>query len=206
MYIIIAGCGKVGAALALSLCQDNHNVVVIDSDPDNLSSLGSGFNGMTIVGMPIDEDVLKNADIEQADALAAVTDDDNMNIMVSQVAKELFHVPKIITHLYDPKRENVFRQMGMTTFCSTNLAVERIGQMLFPQHAEVKMNLCGTYCAMKLMKPERAMIGKTIAEYKRQNIAAMVRGNKMLTANANARIEQSDMLLVHHNGEEDTLI
>ncbi len=99
MYIIIAGCQKVGSNLAFTLSQDNHDIVVIDSDPRNFGPLGSGFNGVTIAGMPIDEDILRSAGIEHADALAAVTNDDNMNVMVAQVAQNLFHVPKVITRL-----------------------------------------------------------------------------------------------------------
>ena len=109
MYIIIAGCRKIGSNLALLLSEENHDVVVIDSDPNNFDLLGSGFNGVTIAGMPIDEDVLRNAGIENADAMAAVTNDDNMNVMVSEIARDLFHVPAVITRLYDPEREMVFR-------------------------------------------------------------------------------------------------
>lgn len=87
MYIIIAGCRKVGSNLAIVLSQANHDVVVIDSDPENFDLLGTGFNGLTITGMPIDEDVLRSAGIEKADALAAVSNDDNMNVMIARYAE-----------------------------------------------------------------------------------------------------------------------
>jgi trk system potassium uptake protein len=130
MYIIIAGCRKVGSNLAKTLAEEGHDVVVVDSDEKNFELLGSGFNGMTLAGMPIDEDVLRNAGVERADALAAVTDDDNMNAMISQVARGLFHVPDVVTRVYDPEREKVFRALGLQTLCPTMLAVERIGAML----------------------------------------------------------------------------
>ncbi len=130
MYIIIAGCRKVGSNLARTLAEEGHDVVVVDSDEKDFELLGSGFNGMTLAGMPIDEDVLRSAGIEKADALAAVTDDDNMNVMISQVARGIFHVPNVVTRIYDPEREKVFRSMGLRTLCPTMLAVERIGAML----------------------------------------------------------------------------
>ncbi|MEA4887928.1 MAG: TrkA family potassium uptake protein [Clostridiaceae bacterium] len=130
MYIIIAGCRKVGSNLAMVLSQGNHDVVVIDSDPDNFELLGSGFNGLTITGMPIDEDVLRSAGIEKADALAAVSNDDNMNAMISQIAANLFHVPRVITRVYDPEREVVFNKIGLTTICPTTLAVDKIKEFL----------------------------------------------------------------------------
>ncbi len=130
MYIIIAGCTKVGANLALRLSQEGHDIVVIDAKSGNLESLGVGFNGMTIAGIPIDEDVLKSAGIEMADALAAVTPDDNMNIMISQIGKQLYHVPVVIARTHDPEREQVLMQMGLDTVCSTTLAVNKIIEKL----------------------------------------------------------------------------
>jgi len=135
MYMIIAGCRKVGSNLAAALAQGNHDVVVIDSDPDNFALLGSGFNGLTITGMPIDEDVLRSAGIEKADALAAVSNDDNMNAMISQIATDIFHVPRVITRVYDPEREMVFNKIGLTTICPTTLAVEKIKDFLVSSEA-----------------------------------------------------------------------
>lgn len=137
MYIIIAGCRKVGSNLAIVLSQANHDVVVIDSDPENFKLLGSGFNGLTITGMPIDEDVLRSAGIEAADALAAVSNDDNMNVMISQIATNLFHVPRVITRVYDPEREIVFNRLGLHTICPTTLAVEKIKDYLVRQESEL---------------------------------------------------------------------
>ncbi|MPM44411.1 Trk system potassium uptake protein TrkA [bioreactor metagenome] len=130
MYIIIAGCGKVGANLVKRLSEEGHNVVVIDRDEENFSKLGNGSNCMTIAGMPIDEDVLETAGIESADALAAVTADDNMNIMVAQIARQIYHVPTVIARTYDPQRQDVLTAMGLDTICPTTLAVDRFFSVL----------------------------------------------------------------------------
>ena len=130
MYIIIAGCGKIGANLVKTLSNDGHDVVVIDPNAENFAQLENGTNCLTITGMPIDEDVLKSAGIEHAEALCAVTSDDNVNIMTAQIAKQLYHVPRVITRFYDPDKEQVMRQMGLCTICPTLLAVEKIGALL----------------------------------------------------------------------------
>ena len=130
MYIIIAGCGKIGANLVKRLSNDGHDVVVIDPGEENFSQLESGTNCLTITGMPIDEDVLKSAGIERADALCAVTSDDNVNIMTAQIAKQLYRVPLVVTRCYDPDKDAVLRQMGLRTVCPTMLAVEAIGSLL----------------------------------------------------------------------------
>ncbi|MEA5049566.1 MAG: NAD-binding protein [Eubacteriales bacterium] len=130
MYIIIAGCGKIGANLVKKLSSDGHDVVVIDPNEENFAQLESGTNCLTVAGMPIDEDVLKNAGIERADALCAVTSDDNVNIMTAQIAKQLYHVPFVVTRVYDPDKDEVLRQMGLCTVCPTMLTVARIGELL----------------------------------------------------------------------------
>ncbi|HWP22282.1 MAG TPA: NAD-binding protein [Candidatus Cryosericum sp.] len=130
MYIIIAGCGKIGANLVKKLSSDGHDVVVIDPSEENLAQLESGTNCLAIAGVPIDEDVLKSAGIERADALCAVTSDDNVNIMTAQIAKQLYHVPFVVTRVYDPDKDEVLRQMGLCTVCPTMLTVARIGELL----------------------------------------------------------------------------
>ena len=130
MYIIIAGCGKIGSNLVKTLSNEGHDVVVIDPNEDNFAQLESGTNCLTITGMPIDEDVLKSAGIEHADALCAVTSDDNVNVMVAQIASQLYHVPHVVTRVYDPDKDEVLRQMGLITVCPTMLTVAAIGALL----------------------------------------------------------------------------
>lgn len=130
MYIIVAGCGKIGANLVKSLSNDGHDVVVIDPNEEAFTQLENGTNCLTVTGMPIDEDVLKSAGIEHADALLAVTSDDNVNIMTAQIAKQLYHVPHVVTRVYDPDKEEVIRQMGLCTVCPTMLTVSTISTLL----------------------------------------------------------------------------
>ena len=130
MYIIIAGCGKIGANLVKTLSNNGHDVVVIDPNEENFAQLENGTNCLTITGRPIDEDVLKSAGIEHADALCAVTSDDNVNIMTAQIATQLYHVPRVVTRCYDPDKDAVLRQMGLNTVCPTMLTVAKIGSLL----------------------------------------------------------------------------
>lgn len=194
MYIIIAGCRKVGSNLALSLSQMEHDVVVIDSDSASFDALGTGFNGMTVAGIPIDEDVLRSAGISQADCLAAVTQDDNMNMMIAQIARQLFHVPKVITRVYDPKREAVFRQMGLDTICPTSLAVERIRDFLLaedgmPVAADRDVQLAS-------VRPARRQIGKSVADFRDGKVFGLMRGDRFLLARPDLVIDARDILVV----------
>ena len=130
MYIIVAGCGKIGANLVKSLSNEGHDVVVIDPNEESFAQLENGTNCLTITGMCIDEDVLKSAGIEHADALLAVTSDDNVNVMTAQIASQLYHVPHVVTRVYDPENDEILQQMGLTTVCPTMLTVAKIGSLL----------------------------------------------------------------------------
>ncbi len=126
MHIIVVGCGRVGAQLATMLSRDGHDVVVIDREEDAFRRLGEAFNGVTLRGVGFDEATLREAGIEKADALAAVTDLDNTNMMTAEVAVELYGVPVVVTRLYNPEREETYRRLGMNYICGTTLVAERV--------------------------------------------------------------------------------
>ena len=113
------GCGRVGARIAGLLDQSGNTVTVIDTDSRAFRRLPAGFGGETVIGTGIDEDVLRRAGIEDADAFIAVTNGDNRNIMAAQVARLIFEVPEVVCRIYDPVREDTYRRLGLTTVCPT---------------------------------------------------------------------------------------
>ncbi|GAC1357153.1 MAG: hypothetical protein PVS3B1_06130 [Ktedonobacteraceae bacterium] len=121
MKIVILGCGRVGATLATQLEQAGHKIAIIDSQSEAFQRLGPKFKGETITGNGVDEEVLKRAGIETADAFAAVTNGDNRNIMASQIAREIFHIKKVVCRIYDPLRESTFKELGLETICPTKI-------------------------------------------------------------------------------------
>lgn len=122
MNVIILGCGRVGSTLARTLVKDGHQVTVIDMTGDAFRRLGTKFAGRKVVGTGMDQDVLRRAQIETADAFVSVTQGDNTNIMAAQIARNVFNVPKVLTRIYDPIRAEAYREMGFTTVCTTTLA------------------------------------------------------------------------------------
>jgi trk system potassium uptake protein TrkA len=119
MKVVVMGCGRVGARIASILDHNGHAVTVIDTDSRAFRRLPADFNGDTIIGTGIDEDVLRSAGIEQATAFIAVTNGDNRNIMAAQVARLVFEVPEVVCRIYDPVREDTYRRLGLTTVCPT---------------------------------------------------------------------------------------
>jgi trk/ktr system potassium uptake protein len=131
LHIIIAGCGRVGAHLAQFLAYEGHDVVVIDRDDSSFKRLGGTFNGITLAGVAYDEELLLEAGIRSADALAAVTNYDNTNLMTAEIAKNIFGVPKVVARLYNPDKKQTFERLGIEFVCGTNLLAERIRDRFF---------------------------------------------------------------------------
>lgn len=122
--IIVVGCGRVGSRLADMLSENKNNVCVIDKDPAAFSALGRFFNGSVVQGVGFDEETLIRAGVENADCVCAVTQRDNANLMVAEVAKRLFHVPHVICRLYNPSHEHAYEQLGLDYVCGTSLVAE----------------------------------------------------------------------------------
>lgn len=134
MKVLILGCGRVGATLATKLDQAGHDVTVIDANSDAFQRLDPKFKGKKVQGNGIDEETLKHAGISSADAFAAVTNGDNRNIMASQIAKEIFHVKKVICRIYDPLRQKTYDELGLETICPTIVGAD----MLFDALSKTK--------------------------------------------------------------------
>ncbi|MCL6431733.1 MAG: TrkA family potassium uptake protein [Anaerolineae bacterium] len=130
MRVVVLGCGRVGSHLAKLLIGQGHEVAVIDRDSAAFKRLGADFPGRVVLGTGIDEDVLRRAGIEKAEAFVAVTNGDNTNVMAAQVAKEVFSVPRVICRIYDPLRAELYRSLGLDTMCPTVLGAERIAELL----------------------------------------------------------------------------
>jgi len=124
--IIIVGCGRVGSQLAITLSESGNNVCIIDRDAKAFSKLGQGFNGSSIEGVGFDESTLTRAGIEECDCLAAVTNLDNANLMIAEVASRLHSVPQVIARLSNPDHERTYEQLGIDYVCGTSLVAEEI--------------------------------------------------------------------------------
>ena len=124
LYIVIVGCGRVGSYLANRLSNTGHSVVVIDADEEAFNDLSPDFSGFRVAGDATQLAVLKAAKLKQADVLFATTHWDNVNLMVAQIARKLFDVKQVLARVFDPKREQVYDQLGIETICPTLVAAE----------------------------------------------------------------------------------
>jgi len=130
MKVVIMGCGRVGARLSGLLDNEGHIVTILDTDSYSFRRLPSNFNGTALLGNGIDEEALKRAGIEEADAFVAVTQGDNRNVMAAQIAKHIFNVPKVICRIYDPLRHELYNTLGIETFSPTTIFAQILKEKL----------------------------------------------------------------------------
>ena len=126
MKALIIGCGRVGSATALQLQSEGWDVVVVDENEDALSRLGDHWPGTFLVGHGIDTDLLREAGIEDADAVVAATDGDNTNIVIGEVAEKRFDIKCVVVRVLDPARAEFYAARGMRTVCPTQTAIDTL--------------------------------------------------------------------------------
>ncbi len=144
MKVIILGCGRVGSTLANQMIQESHEVTIIDRNSDAFRRLGPDFGGRTVLGNGTDDEILKKAGIEHADAFVAVTNGDNTNIMSVQIAKVKFKVVNAIARIYDPIRACAYQEIGVDTLCTTLVGSRLIKDRLLGK----EWGMAADYCSL----------------------------------------------------------
>jgi trk system potassium uptake protein TrkA len=143
MHIVLMGCGRVGSALTVQLAKSGHSVAVIDKRADAFDRLPPGFDATMIVGTGFDRATLEKAGIRDAGAFVAVSNGDNSNIVAARVAREHYHIDKVIARIYDPQRAEIYERLNIPTVASARWAAQQISYLLFHGKEEIKESFAG---------------------------------------------------------------
>lgn len=198
MWVVIAGCGTVGADLALSLADSGHDVAVIDTNPNAFRALGSAFNGTTHEGPAYDIRVLREAGIEFADAFAAVTNRDNANLMSVQVATQVFGVPKTVARLDDPRRTDAYRALRVRHVAAGKLTSRAIRDQLVDEGFQTYLAFLGGGIELieLLMSADADGISVSDLEIEgKLRVAAVRRGLETLVGQPDLLLEEDDLVV-----------
>ena len=164
MHVVIMGCGRVGAGLALALERLGHDVAVIDQNPQAFRRLGADFHGQQVRGIGFDRQVMIEAGVERAGAFAAVSSGDNSNIISARVARETFGVARVVARIYDPKRAAVYERLGIPTVATVPWTTDRFLRMLLPDGmATAWRDPSGTVAVLQLPL-HQGWVGHTVGE------------------------------------------
>jgi trk system potassium uptake protein TrkA len=197
MRFVVVGCGRVGSELAMLLSREGHEVSVIDKNPRALQRLAMDWGGKGIVGYGFDRDALEEAGIAGADALAAVTNGDNSNILTARIARETYQVPNVVARIYDPRRAVIYRRLGIPTVATVTWTVDQVVRRLLPERTVTEWSAPGGEVVVVERALPAAWVGFRLDELElpgQARIAAIARAGKALVPKAGALGQEGDVL------------
>lgn len=200
MYIIIIGCGRVGSRLAQLLSAAENDVVVIDIESTKLKEADSEFDGITIIGDGTDQDIMEKAGASRADVFVATTDDDNVNLMACQVAKQVFNIKRVIARVNDPTREQTFNDLKIdATVCPASIAATRFKNAIMHSDLIATIAMDGENIEISEITIKGPACGKALKDInlpKESTIATVIREKKMLTPSKDTVLQDGDIAIV----------
>ena len=201
------GCGRVGILLTLELAKAGHEVTVIDKNQAAFDRLPPGFEARTLVGQGFDRSILEEAGIGEADAFLAVSSGDNSNILAARVARETYHVPKVIARIYDPMRADIYERLNIPTVSTTRWGVKQMMLMLSHPREEIKETLAaGDLFRMRIQIPPH-LAGKPVSSLALEGkilVAGVDRGGSGFIPVASSTFQDGDYaaVIVHKDSLE----
>jgi trk system potassium uptake protein TrkA len=195
--VIIVGCGRVGSHLANTLSAERHEVVVIDKSPTSFSRLAREFTGRMLTGVGFDREILQKADIESANALAATTDSDNVNIVVAVTAKETFKVPHVVARIYNPQAAEIYRREGIPTVTPTLWAANTMKTILITTSLSALATLGSGEVESVCLEIPKNLAGRTVGDLAKPGeiaVGALVRRGQATIPTAETSLEIGDQL------------
>jgi trk system potassium uptake protein len=204
MNVVIMGCGRVGGELTVQLAKAGHRVAIVDKRAEAFDRLPPGFEAQKVVGVGYDRDVLEEAGIKEAEAFIAVSNGDNSNILSARVAREYYHVPRVVARIYDPKRAEIYERLDIPTIASVRWAAKQILMMLFHPREELKESLAGGEIFRMRVEVPQHLVGKPVAQLALEGqvlVAAVDRGGKGFIPGPTSTFQQGDVaqLIVHRD-------
>ena len=208
VHVIVVGCGRVGRELAMALDRDDHTVSVIDKDRNAFHELPDGFRGKAILGFGFDRDHLEQAGIGEAQAVAAVTNGDNSNILTARIARMTYEVPHVVARIYDPRRAVIYRQLGIATVAAVAWTTDQVLRRLFPQRSVAEWtDASGTVSLIERALPD-SWAGRKLSELDeggRFRLVAISRGGEARLYGPELVGQEGDVLhlMVRNDAQED---
>lgn len=130
LFVVVVGCGRLGSLVANRLSLIGHHVTVIDNRESAFAALSPEYSGFHVEGDATEFATLREADVGQADVVIVATENDNINLMVGQVARRMLGVRKVIARVSEPEREEVFYELGLDTICPATIVSDEIVESL----------------------------------------------------------------------------
>lgn len=208
VHVIVVGCGRVGRELAMALDREGHSVSVMDKDRNAFHELPDGFSGKAILGFGFDREHLEQAGIQEAEAVAAVTNGDNSNILTARIARMTYEVPHVVARIYDPRRAVIYRQLGIATVAAVAWTTDQVLRRLFPEKSVAEWSdASGTVSLVERALPD-AWAGRKLTELEAPGafrLVALTRGGQARLGGPELVGQEGDILhvMVHKEAQAE---
>lgn len=189
MHVVIVGCGRVGAGLAVRLVEQGHTVSIIDKMAKAFRRLPPDWPGEAIVGSGFDRDDLDRAGVRRAGALAAVTSGDNSNILTARIARENYGITNVVARIYDPRRAEIYQRVGIPTVATVPWTTDQVIRRLVPAPVVEWSDATGRLVLVERLVPDQ-WAGRQLAELAVAGSATLVAVSRAGTP----RLDVADMV------------
>jgi trk system potassium uptake protein TrkA len=199
MKIIVVGCGRMGTGLSLNLVKKGHQITVVDSDPEAFESLGKNFAGFKVVGIGFDHDVLAQAKIDQVDAVVCCTSSDEANALIARIAKNIYHVPRVIARLYDSIKADIYHRLGIQTISTTTWGIERATEILTYNQLDSVYEMGNGHVNLVRIEVPSLFVGHTVNDLTvlgEIHVVSVSRNNKTFIPTHGTIFEVADILYI----------
>jgi trk system potassium uptake protein TrkA len=197
MHFIVLGYGRVGRALVRRLTSQNHSVAVISNNQKLLDEVTESASISKIKGYGFDPEVLTRANVQNAFAFAAVTDNDNLNILATRVAREQFGVEKVVARIYDSKRADIFERLGVPTVAAVRWTTDQVLRQIIPIGATDEYRDPSGNIALLQVDYDNSWISHRVAEVEHftgAKVAFITRFGESFLVESNTVVQQNDIL------------
>lgn len=198
MKILVVGCGRMGSGLVEAMQRRGHLVTAIDTQATAFDVLGSAFHGQTLLGNGLERTVLVKAGIERADGLAAVTNSDEINIVVARLARTVFHVPRVVARVVEPHKAEIYERLGVRTIATTTWGIGRMANLLSRSDLNVIATL-GNEVELVEAEIRGTLAGRTVFHLTipgEVQIVAITRGGKTFLPSTNTALQAGDSVQI----------
>lgn len=208
MHVIVLGSGRIGSSLAVRLDEDGHSVSIVDRDRESFRRLPDRFTGRAVLGSGYDRDVLEQAGIRDAGAVAAVMYGDNSNIVAARIAKENYEIPRVVARIKDPRRAQIYERLGIPTVPMVTWTMDQVRRRLIDGDTTPDWtDPSATLCLVQRELPA-SWVGRTLGDLDREGrfrLVALSRAGTAGLATESDVGQEGDLLhlMVHVEAEQE---
>jgi trk system potassium uptake protein TrkA len=201
MFIIIVGAGKVGYFLARRLVASKHTVSIVEKDQALCEEIAKELEGLVINGDGCNPRILEEAQAKRADVLAAVTGDDEDNLIICQLAKEIFGVRRTVGRVNNPDNEHAFAELGIDVPVDSTKIIAKIieEEVSFSDFVNLMSFKRGKLAIVRVDLPsDSPVIGREIKDIELPPdsvLVSIVRKDEVVVPKGNTALEPGDDII-----------